>query len=79
LSINERIRRKRAFQRILGNFGVSFFGPLVSGNVAETLFHLGLEFHETLIIASVAALFQTGYTASLEVKEIGYRKSVSNP
>jgi len=78
LSINESTRRKRAIQRIFGNFGVSFFGPLASGSVAETLFDVGLQFNEILIIAAVAAAFQTGYTVSLEVKELGERKSVSH-
>jgi hypothetical protein len=78
LSVDERIRRRRAFQRVLGNLGVSFFGPLVSGNIAETMFHVGLNFAETIIIAAVAAMFQTGYTVSLEVKALGERKGVPN-
>ena len=78
MSVNDRIRRNRQIQRVFGNFGVSFFGPLVSGNVAETLFHVGLEFIEIIIIAAIAAMFQTGYTISLEVKANGERKGVSN-
>ena len=65
-------------QRVLGNLGVSFFGPLVSGNIAETVYDIGLQFHEILIIAAIAAFFQTGYTISLEVRANGERKSLSN-
>jgi hypothetical protein len=78
MSIDDQTRRKRVLARIFGNFGVSFFGPLASGNVAETLFDVGLQFHEIIIIAALAALFNTGYLVSLEVKQNGERKNVSN-
>ena len=78
MSVNEKVRRKRILARIFGTLGVSFFGPLLSGNVAESMFDVGLSFEETLIIAAIAAVFQTGYTLSLEVRSYGERKSVSN-
>lgn len=58
--------------RVFGNFGVSFFGPLVSGNVAESIYDIGLQFEQTIFIALLAATFQTGYVIFQEVREFGY-------
>mgnify|MGYP005643335103 FL=1 len=57
--------------RILGNFGVSFFSPLVSGNIAETVFNMGLTFEQTLIIAFISSIFVTGLTISRELEKYG--------
>ncbi len=65
---------KRSAARIIGNFGVSFFGPLVGGNVAETLFNVGLTFEQILVIALVASTFQTGLAISKEAQHYGYKK-----
>lgn len=65
---------KKSTARILGNFGVSFFGPLVAGGVAESILHVGLTFNETLFIAAIASLFQTGLAVSKEVQHYGYHK-----
>ncbi len=35
---------KKAILRMIGNWGVSFFGPLGSTNVAETYYDIGLNF-----------------------------------
>ena len=67
-------KAKRALARILGNFGVSFFGPLVGGNVANSLFEVGLSFEQTVIIAAVASMFQTGLAISKEAQAYGERK-----
>lgn len=61
--------------RVLGNFGVSFFGPLVSGNVAESIYDVGLNFEQTFIIALLSATFQTGFVIMQEVKEFGYSEN----
>jgi hypothetical protein len=61
--------------RLLGNWGVSFFGPLVSGNVAETIYDIGLSFQETVIIALVSSFFVTGLVFFREVERIGQEKS----
>ena len=65
---------KKSSARILGNFGVSFFGPLVAGNVANSLFDSGLTFDQTVIIAALASLFQTGLAISKEAQAYGERK-----
>jgi hypothetical protein len=65
----------RAAARIGGNFGVSFFGPLVAGNVAESLYHIGLQFEQTLTIALIASLFQTGLAVSKEVQSYGEKRN----
>jgi hypothetical protein len=65
---------KKSAARILGNFGVSFFGPLVGGGVAESIFDVGLTFEQTLVIALVASTFQTGLTISKEAQHYGYKK-----
>jgi hypothetical protein len=65
---------KKSAARITGNLGVSFFGPLVGGGVAESIFDVGLTFEQTLIIAIVASMFQTGLVISKEVQHYGYKK-----
>ena len=62
---------KKVAARILGNFGVSFFSPLVSGNIAETVFDMGLTFEQTLIIALISSVFVTGLTVSRELEKFG--------
>jgi len=64
----------RAIARIGGNFGVSFFSPLVSGNVADTLFDIGMTFEQTLIIALISSLFVTGLTISRELEKFGKKE-----
>lgn len=61
--------------RVIGNFGVAFFGPLLSSNVADSLYDINIDFSQTLIIAMLSAAFQTGFVLSQEVKELGYRKT----
>lgn len=68
-------RRKRILARIFGNFGVSFFTPLVSANVAESIFDVGLNFQESILVAFISAVFTVGLMLSREVKEFG-EKSV---
>jgi hypothetical protein len=62
---------KKVVARILGTFGVSFFSPLVSGNIAETVFNMGLTFEQTLIIALISSVFVTGLTVSRELEKFG--------
>jgi hypothetical protein len=62
---------KKIAARIFGNFGVSFFSPLVSGNIAETVFEIGLTFEQTLIIALISSIFVTGLTISRELEKYG--------
>ena len=57
--------------RIGGNFGISFFSPLVGGNVAESIYDVGLTFEMTIVIAFVSAIFVTGLSISKEASEWG--------
>jgi hypothetical protein len=57
--------------RILGNFGISFFSPLVGGNIAESIYNVGLTFEMSLTIAAISALFVTGLSISKEAAEWG--------
>ena len=57
--------------RIGGNFGISFFSPLVGGNVAESIYDIGLTFEMSLMIAFVSAIFVTGLSISKEAAEWG--------
>ena len=57
--------------RIGGNFGISFFSPLVGGNVAESIYDIGLTFEMTIVIALVSAIFVTGLSISKEAAEWG--------
>ncbi len=67
-------RAKQFALRIIGNWGGAFFGPLVGGNIAGTLFNIDISFQETLIIAFVASIFQTGLVLSREAKYYGEKK-----
>jgi|TARA_R110002020_G_scaffold475550_1_gene710867 apolipoprotein N-acyltransferase len=62
---------QRGIARIVGNFGVSFFSPLVGGNVAESIYDVGMTFDMTLMIAAISALFVTGLSISKEASEWG--------
>jgi hypothetical protein len=64
-------RHNRGFARILGNFGVSFFSPLVGGNIAETMFDIGFSFEQIVIIALFSAMFVTGLSVSKEAVRWG--------
>ena len=68
------MKHKRIIVRVLGNWGVSFFGPLVSGNVAETLYDIGLTFENTVVIAGISSIFVTGLVLSREAERYGRRK-----
>jgi len=63
------IHTKKVLARIIGNFGIAFFSPLVGGNVAETLFELSLTFQQTVIIAFFSAIFVSGLSISKEAVE----------
>lgn len=63
------IHVQKLIAKLLGNFGIAFFSPLVGGNVAETLFELSLTFNQTLIIAFFSAIFVTGLAISKEAVE----------
>ena len=65
---------KRVVARLLGNFGISFFSPLVSGNIAETMFEIGISFQDTLIIAGLSARCVTGLAMSKELRDWGRSK-----
>lgn len=60
--------------RLLGNFGVSFFSPLVSGNIAESAFDVGITFEQTILIALLSSIFVTGLTVSRELEKIGRKR-----
>jgi hypothetical protein len=57
--------------RIGGNFGISFFSPLVGSNVAESIYDIGLTFEMSIVIAFISALFVTGLSISKEAAEWG--------
>ena len=61
----------KGIARIAGNFGVSFFSPLVGGNVAESIYDVGLSFEMSLLIAFISAIFVTGLSISKETAEWG--------
>lgn len=65
------LKWKKRILRIIGTWGVSFFGPLVSGNVAETIYNIGLTFEMILVIALTASLFQLGLGLSQEARDFG--------
>jgi hypothetical protein len=62
---------KRVIARIAGNFGISFFSPLISGNLAEQVFEIGIDFQATLLIAGLSSLIVTGLAMSKELRDWG--------
>ena len=56
----------RVISRILGNFGVSFFSPLVGTNAAELVFNVGFTMEMAVVIAFFSAVFITGLSVSKE-------------
>ena len=68
------MKHKRILLRLLGNWGVSFFGPLVSTNIAETIYNIGLTFEQTIVIAGVSSIFVTGLVLSREAERYGKGK-----
>ena len=69
---------KQIFARLIGNFGISFFSPLISGNVAETMFDIGISFQDTVIIAGLSSVFVTGLAMSKELRDWGQRKKITH-
>jgi len=57
--------------RVFGNMGVSFFGPLTSTTVADSIYNLGITFEQQLVIASIASIFTTGLVLSREAERRG--------
>lgn len=68
---------KKILARIIGNFGISFFSPLVSGNLSEQIFQMGISFEDTLIISGLSSIFVTGYTMSKELRDWGKQRKNS--
>ena len=67
-------RPNKTIARLAGNFGVSFFAPLVGANVAESIYDTGLSFTETLIISAIAAAFTVGLACSRELVAYGEKR-----
>ncbi len=67
-------KTRRLIARIGGNFGVSFFGPLVGGNATNSIFPGCITFEQTLIISIIAACITTGFAISKEAAAYGETK-----
>lgn len=63
--------RVKAIARILGNFGIAFFSPLIGGNVADTIFNIDITFIQVISVSFIAAIFTTGLAISREAVEYG--------
>ena len=68
------MKYKKFIIRVLGNFGISFFGPLTGTTVADSLYDINLTFEQQLVIAAVASMFVTGLVLSREAERYGKRK-----
>jgi len=51
--------------------GISFFSPLTSGTIADSLFDIDITFRQILIIAIIASVFTTGLAVSKEAAQFG--------
>lgn len=61
----------KGIARVIGNFGISYFSPLVGGNIAESIYDMGLTLEMSMTIAAISALFVTGLSISKEVADWG--------
>lgn len=66
--------KMKTLMRVLGNWGMSFFSPLVSINLAQSFFNVPLEFKQTIIISLLSSLFVTGLAISRELEKYGSSK-----
>jgi len=64
----------KPFARIMGNMGVSFFSPLMSGTAADSLFDINITFEQILLIAAITSLLTTGLAISKEAAAFGETK-----
>ena len=62
---------KKLIAKILGNFGVAFFSPLISVNIGENMFDLAITLHQMLVISLISATAVTGMSISKEYAEWG--------
>ena len=65
---------KRILFRVLGNWGTSFFSPLVSQNIAQSYYSIPITFEQTIVISLISSLFVTGLTISRELEKYGRAK-----
>ena len=57
---------QRGGLRVIGNFGMSFFSPLISTNILLTT-----DFLDSIIVSIISASIVTGLAISREVSMIG--------
>lgn len=62
------MKYKKFLLRVFGNMGVSFFGPLTGGTVANSIYNLGMSFEQQLVIAAISSIFVTGLVLSREAE-----------
>ncbi len=60
--------------RVLGNLGISFFGPLTGATVANSIYNINITFEQQLVIAAISAIFVTGLVLSREAERYGRRR-----
>jgi len=58
--------RKKSVARIVGNWGITFFGPLIGVQLI-----LGPELWQTLLVSAISSSFATGLTMSHELVKYG--------
>lgn len=57
---------QRGGLRVIGNFGMSFFSPLISTNIL-----LNTDFLDSVIVSLISASIVTGFAISREVSMLG--------
>ncbi len=67
-------KRIKAIARILGNFGIAFFSPLIGGNIADSVFNIDMSLIQVISVSLIAASFTTGLAISREAVEYGKNK-----
>jgi len=73
-----KFKTKRMIARIAGNWGTSFFGPLVSTNIASSYYEMNIDFGQSVIIALIASTFVTALVFFREVEKWGHAKRGDN-
>ena len=68
------IIKKRFIWRIIGNWGVTFLGPLASTNFLGNILDIGFDFPQTIMISAMSATITVGLIFFNEIKEYGEAK-----
>jgi hypothetical protein len=66
---------KKSIARVIGNFGMSFFIPLMGSSFAQSYFSNRVDFYESISVGVISASVVTGLAISKELLKYGSKRS----